>query len=113
MNSSVGSFYARFDGKEAQFNATPSDSLGFVRTANIRHFAHTTGGVSPPPHLWMGDTSYRFAVIPRDLFNQMVDTRAEQKFNHIRGLVLGNFPGMENAYLDPDTPDAAYFQAAI
>ncbi|MCP5119997.1 MAG: DUF4038 domain-containing protein [bacterium] len=101
---------ARLDGKQSQFTATESDSLGFVTTANVRHFAHTTGGVKPPPHLWMGDTSYRFAVIDRALFEQMVNTRAEQKFNHIRGLVTGNFPGMENAYLDPDTPDAAYFQ---
>ena len=67
-------------------------------------------GVRPPPHLWMGDTSYRFAVIDRGLFEQMVTKRAEQKFNHIRGLVLGNFPGMDKAYLDADTPDPAYFQ---
>jgi hypothetical protein len=58
----------------------------------------------------MGDTSYRFPVIDRALFEQMVEQRAGQKFNHIRGLVFGNFPGMEVAIDAEGRPNVEYFQ---
>jgi len=106
----ITSNVARFDGLTGRFNAVASDSKGFVRVNNYRHFSYTEKDVWPIPHLWMGDTSYRFAVIDRALFEQMVDTRAEQKFNHIRGFVFGNMPGVDQAFSDPMTPNPAYFR---
>ncbi len=106
----VTSNISRWNGMIGHFTAVESDSKGFVRVANVHHFSYTEKGRRPIPHLWMGDTCYRFAFIDRALFEQIVDRRAEQKFNHIRGLVFGNFPGGEKVYLDPDTPNVAYFQ---
>ena len=106
----VTSNIERFNGKQGRLTAAASDAKGFIRVANVRHFAHTESKLRPIPHLWMGDTSYRFAVIDRALFEQMVDVRAEQKFNHIRGLVLGNFPGMDGAFAGPDRPNPDYFR---
>jgi len=94
----VTSNIGRFDGQVGSLTAVASDAKGFVRVANVHHFSYTERGVRPIPHLWMGDTSYRFAVMDRALFEKMVDVRAEQKFNHIRGLVMGELPGMEAAY---------------
>jgi len=106
----VTSNIARLDGMQGSFNGVASDSKGFVRVANSRHFSYTTGGVRTPPHLWMGDTSYRFAAIGRAFFERMVETRAKQKFNHIRGLVFGNFPGVDAAFSGPMQPNPEYFQ---
>src|SRR6266542_5417345 len=50
----VTSNIAGFNGKTGQFSAASSDSPGFIRTANVHHFAYTEGN---RPHLWMGDTS--------------------------------------------------------
>jgi hypothetical protein len=100
----------RFNGTVGKLSATASDAKGFVRVNNFRHFSYTEDRVRPVPHLWMGDTMYRFAVMERKLFEKIVDARAAQKFNHIRGLVMGNFPGLEAAYKNPDQPDPSYFQ---
>jgi hypothetical protein len=105
----VTSNVARFDGMLGSFSAIASDSKGFVKVANFRHFAYTTGGVKMPPHLWMGDTNYRFAAMDRSEFDRMVNTRAEQKFNHIRGFVFGNLPGVDAAFTDPKHPNPEYF----
>ncbi len=69
----ISSNLKRFDGQLGSFSVSASDSKGFVRTANFHHFSYTEHGVRPIPHLWMGDTSYRFAVMDRGLFEQMVD----------------------------------------
>jgi len=106
----ISSNIARLNGQQGSLTAADSDALGFVEVANVRHFAYSTGGVRPPSHLWMGDTSYRFAVMDRAQFERMVDTRAGQKFNHIRGLVLGNSPGFDEALFDDSTPDPDYFR---
>lgn len=100
---------ARFSGRTGQFNAVASNSPGFVKVANVRHFSYTEGKVRPIPHLWMGDTSYRFATMDRALFEKVVDVRAEQKFNHIRGLVIPE-GGEPPAYFSPDEPNPAYFR---
>lgn len=100
---------ARFNGQTGRFTAAASNSPGFVKVANVRHFSYTEGKVRPVPHLWMGDTSYRFATMDRALFEKMVDTRAAQKFNHIRGLVIRE--GAEPpAYFSPGEPNPAYFR---
>ncbi len=79
----------RWEGQTGAFTAAESDAPGFVRAANVHHWAWTAGqGFNA--HLWMGDTLYPLAFLDQALFQRIVDTRAAQKFNHIRGLVLGS-----------------------
>jgi hypothetical protein len=82
----VTSNIAAFDGKEGSVSATPSDSWGFIAPRNVHHWSYTEGN---RPHLWMGDTCYPFAFLDPAVFDRMVDARAAQKFNHLRGVVLG------------------------
>ena len=98
----VTSNIARFQGKEEKFQATESDSPGFIRPANLHHWAYTE---SNKAHLWMGDTLLNFGSIDRNVFQTIVDARAKQKFNHMRGLVLTSA-----AFSAPDTPNPDYFR---
>jgi hypothetical protein len=73
----------------------------------VHHWANTANNT---PHLWMGDTNYRFAEIERALFEQAVDARAGQKFNHIRGLVIGWDEQQRKALPSPDQPSPEHFR---
>ena len=99
----------RWDGQNGSFTAAESDAPGFVRAANMHHWAYTAG-LGHQPHLWMGDTLYPFAFLDQPLFQQIVDARAAQKFNHIRGLVLGTDAQAAHIFPSPDHPDTAHFQ---
>ncbi|HXS95858.1 MAG TPA: DUF5060 domain-containing protein [Candidatus Limnocylindrales bacterium] len=90
------------DAKEGTFTAAASDAPGFVRIANVHHFAYTERNI---PHLWMGATELGFATLSDDDARAVADARGAQKFNHLRFLVLE--PG---AYDNPDSPNLAYFQ---
>src|SRR5687767_12539280 len=103
----ITSNVAAFNGAMGQFTATDSGHLGFLRADNMRHWSTTE---IRKPHLWMGDTSYRFAWIDRALFDQMVEARSKQKFNHLRGLVMHNDEKLRKAFLDPDTPNVEHFR---
>jgi hypothetical protein len=69
----VSSNIQRFEGLTGKFSATPVDNpaLGFIRTANVHHFAYTDANKNVP-HLWMGGAS------------------AQQKANHLRSFVPDN-----------------------
>lgn len=95
----------RFNGKEGRFEVTPSEHPGFVRVQNVRHFAYE---VSKKPHLWMGDTLMNFASIDRAAFDAAIEARAKDKFNHLRGYLLGDNPA--KAFPAPDRPNIAFFQ---
>ncbi len=82
----VTSNLARFHGLTGQLTATEAVTPGFVQPANVHHFRYEGSG---EPHLWMGDTMYTFATLDEPVFRAIADRRAAQKFNHIRGLVLG------------------------
>ena len=90
----------RFEGQTGSFPAKASQAPGFVIPANLHHWAYTEineiGGNIP--HLWMGDTSLRFAFLDDAAFRQIVDARAAQKFNHMRGLALGTASDAAEAY---------------
>ncbi len=101
----VTSNLSRFDGKLGHVEATPSDSPGFIQPANVHHWKYDNN----QPHLWMGDTCYRFATIDRTLFEKIVEARAAQKFNHLRGLIIGWGSGPSAAYAKPDLPNPGYF----
>ena len=82
----VSSSIERFSGKIGTFTATPAATPGFVIPFNVHHFRYSRPDT---PHLWMGDTCYRFVTIPVETFRRLIDLRAAQKFNHVRGLALG------------------------
>jgi hypothetical protein len=71
----------RLDGKEVQFAATESDSPGFVRVANVHHFATDANNKQ---HLWMATALDRFVSMPRAEFDRAVEQRAAEKFTHLR-----------------------------
>lgn len=89
------------------FSAGPARSPGFINVFNTRYFKYDQ---PETPHFWMGDTCYSFATIPRETFEALVDKRIEQKFTHLRGLVLGWDETAKKVLADPDRPDVAHFQ---
>jgi len=93
------------DARQGTFTAVATDSPGFIRAANVHHWQYTERLI---PHLWMGVTELRFAFMDEDAFRAAVDTRADQKFTHFRGLVMGQ--GLDPAYSAPAAPNLAYFQ---
>ena len=93
--------------KVDSFEAVPAVTPGFVRVFNFRYFRYDRPDTA---HFWMGDTSYRFATIPRETFQSLVDVRSAQKFNHIRGLVLGSDASAQRVLADPNRIDPEYFQ---
>ena len=96
---------AALDGKEGSFTAADSDAPGFIRVANVHHFAYTERNKA---HLWMGVSELNFGSLDDAAFRAVADARATQKFNHFRGLVMGE--GLDAAFSSPDQPNLAYFQ---
>jgi len=95
------------DGKTFSFQATPARTNGFVRVFNSRYFRYDAPETA---HYWMGDTCYRLATIPWETFRALVDKRAEQKFNHLRGLVLGWDDHAAEVLAEPDFPKVEHFR---
>jgi hypothetical protein len=98
---------ARYDGKIGRVQATASDSPGFIRPRNVHHWGYTE---TDQPHLWMGDTCLHFASADQAFFDKLVEARARQKFNHIRGLVMGGPEDSAKAFPLPDRPETAHFR---
>ena len=96
---------AAWDGKTGTFTAAPSDAPGFVRAANVHHWAYTERML---PHLWMGATELGFADLDEASFRSIVDARAAQKFNHLRGSVLAS--GANPGFRSPTDPDLDRFR---
>ena len=103
----VTSNLAAFEGRKGTFTAASSEAPGFIRTANVHHWAYTENN---RPHLWMGDTCLDFATLDETVFRRLVDTRAEQKFNHLRGLVVSE-QAAARAFPGPDQVNPEYFRA--
>ncbi len=98
----------RFAGGTGKLTATASNAAGFIKPANVHHFTYSE---EMKPHLWMGDTCYPFALLEMPVFKQLIDRRAAQKFNHIRGLVLGSADQAAKVFPSPDQIDVAHFRA--
>src|SRR4051794_8386793 len=77
----VTSNLPQYEGKQGTMTATASEAPGFLRAANVHHWAYTD---SNKPHLWMSDTAYDLASLDNDSFHKLVDERAAEKFSHIR-----------------------------
>jgi hypothetical protein len=94
-----------WDGKIGKFTAVASSAPGFVQVANMHHWATSA---ATAPHLWMGATEMRFGFLDDAAFQSLADARAAQKFNHLRGLVLGD--GADHSMSGANAPDLAYFR---
>lgn len=106
----ITSNISEWNDRTGNFTAAASASPGFIRAAALHHWAYTERGATglDQPHLWMGAAELGFAALDDPAFNAVVDARAAQKFNHLRGLVMG--AGSEPAYASPDSPNLAFFQ---
>ena len=71
----------RLDGQLGQATATASDSPGFVKVANVHHFANEG---SNKQHLWMATAIDDFLKLPRSDFDNAVTQRLAEKFTHLR-----------------------------
>jgi len=105
----ISSNLPRFEGKQGTFQATPSESPGFLRAANVHHWALVDDN-NRTPHLWMGDTLYTLPFIDRQVFDKLVAARAEQKFTHMRGVVLAPPDKPPGTFISADEPDPAAFR---
>jgi hypothetical protein len=106
----VTSNIAEWNDKTGTVTAAASEAPGFIRAANMHHWAYTerdSAGLDRP-HLWMGSSEMRFAFLDDAAFRAAADARAAQKFNHIRGVVMQEGP--DAAFQSPDSPDLAQFQ---
>ncbi len=101
----ITSNLAGLDGKQASFNAAASEAPGFVRPANIHHWATE----NKKPHLWMGYIADRFPFDSAPDFEQKLDQAAQNKFTHFRGSILGGAGDRARVFLAPDKPNPAYF----
>ncbi len=95
------------NGRAEKFDAPDSGSGGFLKAENYHAWTYAEKRTA---HLWMGDTSYRFPWIDRAVFDAMVEARAKQKFNHLRGLLMHPEDKYRKAYLSPDQPNVEHFQ---
>jgi hypothetical protein len=102
----VTSNVKEFDGKVDKFTAASSPSPGFLRAANVHHWAYTEKDARglDQAHLWMGATELRFPSEDEAEFRAAADARAAQKFNHVRGMLDASMMS------GPDAPNLAYFQ---
>jgi Domain of unknown function (DUF5060)/Putative collagen-binding domain of a collagenase len=98
---------ADFNGKEGHFTATPVAKTGWLRAANVHHFAFVdaTNANNMTPHLWMGALVSGFASMPLAQWKSLVDTRASQHFNHLGITLVENATGAN--FQSPD-----FFRAA-
>jgi hypothetical protein len=70
------------NGKEGGFTATANNKAGWLRAANLHHFAFVEGN-NLTPHLWMGGVVPGFASLDSAAWRSLVDRRAAQHFNHL------------------------------
>jgi uncharacterized protein DUF5060 len=77
----------RLDGQLGKATATPSESPGFVKVANVHHFAYEG---TNKQHLWMSTAIEDFVKIPRADFDRVVEQRVGEKFTHLRVTIPQN-----------------------
>jgi hypothetical protein len=71
----------RLDGQLGKATAVASDSPGFIKVANVHHFANEG---TNKQHLWMSTAIDNFTKIPRADFDTAVSQRLAEKFTHLR-----------------------------
>jgi hypothetical protein len=78
----------------------------FIRNVNVHHWQTVD---SLQPHLWMGETMYRAGFVAKEEFEKTVAARSEQKFSHLRVLLMGEEKDQAVAW-SGGRPKPAYFQ---
>ena len=71
----------RLDGQLGKATAVASDSPGFIKVANVHHFANEG---TNKQHLWMATAIDNFTKIPRTDFDSAVTQKLAEKFSHLR-----------------------------
>jgi hypothetical protein len=86
----VNSNLPSWDHKTGSFTAAASSSKGFILAANVHHWEYTEKSKDGlyQPHLWMGANEPLFGAMDDAAFRAVADSRAAQKFTHVRGFVL-------------------------
>ena len=93
------------DAKEGVFNAAASESPGYVKAANVHHWATD----NKKAHLWMGYIDDRFAFDSPEELERKLNEAVENKFTHFRGSILGSATDGKRVYLGRDQPNTTYF----
>ena len=101
----ITSNLASLEGKQGTFNAVESSSPGFVKVANVHHWATDNN----KPHLWMGYILDRLGFMPESQFAESLAVAAGNQFNHIRGSILGGASDGGNVMPWPGQPNPVYF----
>jgi hypothetical protein len=95
----------RFNGQQGQITAAASEHPGFIKAVNGHHWMTIE---NKQPHLWMGDTRLDFAWMPAADFETWLNTRATQKFTHVRG--YGTTIGDPPSWTSPDKPNVDFYK---
>jgi hypothetical protein len=96
---------ASLEGKQGAFHAAESNSHGFIKVANLRHWATDDN----QPHLWMGYVLDRLAFLPAGEYARELDAAAANKFNHVRVSILGGKAEGATVMQTPYQPNVMYF----
>jgi hypothetical protein len=75
------------DGQLGRVTGSESDAPGFVRAANVHHFATDNTVSNPKPHLWVGTLIENFSKTPRAEFSALLEQRAKDGFTHLRAAI--------------------------
>lgn len=102
----VTSNLSRVAGMTGSVQAVERDTPGFIRPRNVHHWGHTE---TDAPHLWMGATGMRFALIEQAEFDRLAALLAGMKFNHLRGLAIGGPDDAAMVFRDGQ-PSPEYFR---
>lgn len=79
----AGTYTYRLNGgKQGEVTAIAAENPGWLRAANLHHFAYVEGNVLTP-HLYMGAVVPAFSSMDLARWKTLVDTRAAQHFNHL------------------------------
>jgi hypothetical protein len=100
-----------YDGKSGTFNCVESQSQGFIIAANMHHWATLDEQVvidPKKPHLWIGDVADRLAFLSDDEFEKKLRTTIQNKFTHLRVVVLGSSSDAERV-MPQGHPDPSFF----
>ncbi len=100
----VTSDIKRFEVREAKFSVAENNSHGFVSVANVRHWWTD----DKQPHLW-SSVEVPWLTLDLNAFQQFVQTRKQEGFTHLRGVVLTGSGALHPLTKD-GLPDSTYFE---
>jgi len=90
----------RFEGKQGALNATSSEAPGFLRAANVHHWAYTDSNKLISG--WATQIT-RSRPLPAMRSQTLWTPAHSRKFTHIRGFAVG-------PSFNPEQPDSAFFR---